>query len=57
MRITVGRPGVDHHAVTHSSDIGTLVAETASARTATPSVAEAIERIAAGLKQAQTASC
>jgi formylmethanofuran dehydrogenase subunit B len=57
VRITVGRPGFDHDAVTHSSDIGTLVAETASARTATPSVAEAIERIAAGLKQAQAASC
>jgi formylmethanofuran dehydrogenase subunit B len=57
VRITIGRPGVDHDAVTHSSDIGTLVAETASARTATPSVAEALERIAAGLGQAQAASC
>jgi formylmethanofuran dehydrogenase subunit B len=57
VRITIGRPGVDHDAVMHSSDIGTLVAETASARTATPSVAEALERIAAGLVQAQAASC
>ena len=57
VRITVGRPGVDHDAVMHSSDIGTLVAETASARAATPSIAEALERISAGLQQAQTASC
>ena len=57
VRIAVGRPGVDHDAVMHSSDIGTLVAETASARAATPSIAEAIERISTGLQQAQTASC
>jgi formylmethanofuran dehydrogenase subunit B len=57
VRITVGRPGVDHDAVMHSSDAGTLVASTASARAATPSVAEALERIAAGLAQAQAASC
>jgi formylmethanofuran dehydrogenase subunit B len=55
VRITVGRPGVDHDAVMHSSDIGTLVAETASARSAAPSVAEALERIHAGL--GQVASC
>ena len=57
MRIAIGRPGVDHDAVMHSSDAGTLVAWAASARTATPSVAEALERIAAGLGQAQAASC
>ena len=57
VRITVGRPGLDHDAVIYSSDAGTLVAERASARTATPSVAEALERIAAGLGQAQAASC
>jgi formylmethanofuran dehydrogenase subunit B len=57
VRITVARPGVDHDAVMHSSDIGTLVAVTASARSAAPSVAEALERIAAGLGQAQAASC
>jgi formylmethanofuran dehydrogenase subunit B len=57
VRIAIGRPGVDHDAVMHSSDAGTLVAEIASARTATPSVAEALERIAAGLSQAQAASC
>ncbi|MGC2783143.1 MAG: tungsten formylmethanofuran dehydrogenase [Roseiarcus sp.] len=57
VRITVGRPGVDHDAVMHSSEAGTLVALAASARTATPSVAEAIERIASGLAQAKAASC
>jgi formylmethanofuran dehydrogenase subunit B len=57
VRITVGRPGVDHDAVMHSSDAGTLIALTASARTAAPSVAEALERIAGGLRQAQAASC
>ncbi len=57
VRITVGRPGVDHEAVMHSADAGTLVAETASAGAAAPSVAEALERIAAGLTQAQAASC
>ena len=57
VRITVGRPGVDHDAAMHSSDAGILVALAASARSATPSVAQAIERIAAGLGQAQAASC
>ena len=57
VRITVGRPGVDHDAVMHSSEAGTLVALAASARTATPSVAEALERIASGLAQAKAASC
>ena len=57
VRITVGRPGVDHDAVIHSSEAGTLVALAALARTATPSVAEALERIASGLAQAQAASC
>jgi formylmethanofuran dehydrogenase subunit B len=57
VRITVGRPGVDHDAVMHSSEAGTLVALTASACTATPSVAEALERIASSLAQAQAVSC
>jgi formylmethanofuran dehydrogenase subunit B len=57
VRIAIGRPGVDHDAVLHSFDAGTLVAVTAAARSAAPSVAEALERIAAGLKQAQAASC
>ncbi len=57
VRIAIGRPGVDHDAVMHSSNAGTLIALVASARTAAPSVAEALERIAAGLAQAQAASC
>ena len=57
VRIAVGRPGVDHDAVMHSADAGTLVAEIASARSGALSVAQALERIAAGLKQAQAASC
>src|SRR3984957_5274366 len=32
VHISVGRPGVDHDAVMHFSDVGTLVATTASAR-------------------------
>jgi len=52
VRITIGRPGVDHDAVLHSSDAGTLVAVTASAQSAAPSVAQALERIVAGLGEA-----
>jgi formylmethanofuran dehydrogenase subunit B len=52
VRIAIGRPGVDHDAVLHSSDAGTLVAVTASARSAAPSVAQALERIRAGLEEA-----
>ncbi len=57
VRITVGRPGVDHDAVMHSSDVGTLVAATASARSAAPSVAEALERIGACLEDANARPC
>ena len=57
VRITVGRPRVDHDAVMHSSDIGTLVAATASARSGAPSVAEALERIGACLAEASASSC
>jgi len=52
VRITIGRPGVDHDAVLHSSEAGTLVAVAASARSAAPSVALALERIVAGLGEA-----
>ena len=45
VHIAVGRPGVDHDAVMHSPDTGTLVAATASARSREPSVALALERI------------
>ena len=53
----VGRPGVDHDAVMHSSDAGTLVAVTASARSGAPSVAQALERIAACLEDASARAC
>jgi len=57
VRIAVGRPGVDHDAVLHSSDTGTLVAATASARSSAPSVAEALKRIGARLGEAAISPC
>jgi formylmethanofuran dehydrogenase subunit B len=57
VHIAVGRPGVDHDAVMHSSDTGTLVAATATARSSAPSVAEALERIGARLGEADASSC
>jgi formylmethanofuran dehydrogenase subunit B len=57
VRIAIGRPGVDHDAVMHSSDAGTLVAATASAPSAAPSVAETLERISARLAEANALSC
>ena len=57
VRITVGRPGVDHDAVVHSSDVGTLVAATATARSGALSVAQALERIGACLEDANAPPC
>jgi len=57
VRFVVGRPGIDHDAVMHSSDAGTLVAVRASERSAAPSVAEALERIAACLGEASAPRC
>jgi formylmethanofuran dehydrogenase subunit B len=57
VRIAVGRPGVDHDAVLHSSDTGTLVATIASARGGAPSVGEALGRIGARLGDAGASSC
>ena len=57
VRIAIGRPGVDHDAVVHSSDAGTLVAVTASACSATPTVAQALERIRAGLGESNGPLC
>ncbi len=57
VRIAVGRPGLDHDTVMHSSDTGTLIATTASARSGTPSVAEALERIGARLADADASPC
>jgi formylmethanofuran dehydrogenase subunit B len=57
VRIAIGRPGVDHDAVMHSSDAGTLVAVTASSPSAAPSVAQTLERIGARLRNASAPSC
>jgi formylmethanofuran dehydrogenase subunit B len=57
VHIPVGRPGVDHDAVMHSSDIGTLVAATASARSGAPSVAHVLERIGACLGKKNPSPC
>jgi len=57
VRFVVGRPGVDHDAVVHSPDAGTLVAVTASARSGAPSVAEVLALIAACLEDASHRAC
>jgi formylmethanofuran dehydrogenase subunit B len=57
VHIAIGRPGLDHNAVMYSPDAGTLVAATASARSDTPSVARALERIAACLGEANANPC
>jgi formylmethanofuran dehydrogenase subunit B len=57
VRITVGRPGVDHDAVMHLSDIGTLVAVTASAPSGVSSVAQVLECIGARLEEANAQPC
>jgi len=57
VHIAIGRPGVDHDAVMHSSEVGTLVAAVASAPSAAPSAAEALERIGACLAEANVPSC
>jgi formylmethanofuran dehydrogenase subunit B len=57
VHISVGRPGVDHDAVMHSSNVGTLVAATASARSGALSVAHALERIGACLEDSNAPPC
>lgn len=57
VRIAIGRPGVDHDAVMHVPDAGTLVAVTASAPSAAPSAAHALERIGARFAEANASSC
>jgi len=57
VRIAVGRPGVDHDAVIHSPDVGTLVAVAASAPSGALSVAQALERIGARLGKANASPC
>lgn len=57
--IEVGRPGVDHDAVVHSLEIGTLVAVSANSPSSgdLPSVAEALARIAGSLSDAGAEAC
>ena len=57
IRIAVGRPGVDHEAVMHSSDVGALIATTATARSGALSVAQVLKRIGAGLEHANASPC
>jgi formylmethanofuran dehydrogenase subunit B len=54
VRIEVARPGVDHDAVLHSADTGTLVAvdKSAAPLRGAPSVAEALARISQRLQDA-----
>ena len=49
VRITVGRPGIDHDAVLHNPNTGSLVATLASAPSKAPSVAQVLALIAARL--------
>jgi formylmethanofuran dehydrogenase subunit B len=46
VRICVGRPGIDHDGVLHSAETGTLTAVEAQKPGGTPSVAQALGRIA-----------
>ncbi len=57
--IEVGRPGVDHDAVVHSLEIGTLVAVSANSPSSgdLPSVAEALARVAGSLSDAGVQAC
>ena len=57
VRIAIGRPGVDHDAVLHSPDAGTLVAATVGARGSALSVAEALGRIAVRVTHASIGAC
>lgn len=57
VRFAVGRPGVDHDAVLHSPDTGTLVAVTASARSPALSVAAALRKIAEYCDAGAAAQC
>ncbi len=59
VRIEVARPGVDHDAVLHCLDTGTLVAVTATSPRdgVAPSVAQALARIAARLPDASASAC
>ena len=53
VQIEIGRPGIDHDSVEHSSPLGTLVAVGAARRSGTLSGADAIKRLAAALEAAR----
>ena len=53
----VGRPGVDHDAVVHSPETGSLIAIDATAPSARPSVAATLARIAGALPDAGASAC
>ena len=57
--IEVGRPGVDHDAVVHSLDTGTLVAVSANSSSSgdLPSVAEALALIGGTLRDGDAEAC
>jgi formylmethanofuran dehydrogenase subunit B len=57
VHIQVGRPALDHDAVEHDATTGMLVARAAGHKSALPSVAEAIARIAAALPPAGAWPC
>jgi formylmethanofuran dehydrogenase subunit B len=55
VQIEVGRPGVDHDSVEHFAPLGTLVAVAATRRSEAMSVADAVGRIAAALRDMEAA--
>jgi formylmethanofuran dehydrogenase subunit B len=57
VRIAVGRPGVDHDAILHNVDTGTLVAVAASAPSGAPSVAMILQQIARRLNEEEAHAC
>jgi formylmethanofuran dehydrogenase subunit B len=57
VRIIIGRPGLDHDAVVHSPDVGTLAAAKAKIHAPGRSAADALGRIAACLEEAGGGAC
>ena len=57
VRLLVGRPGFDHDAIVHDPDVGGLVALPAAEPSQSPSVAAALEAIAARLDEGSARAC
>jgi len=57
VRFAVGRPGIDHDAVLHDLDVGTLVAVAASSPSSALSVAETLQAIGAHLDTGGPLAC